>query len=166
MEEAINNEREARREAAKERKWMRERKRGATEKAYVRQKIFVVRERGRSKERRRERTWRGRDEERESRREKKRRKRGRGSPLRREKERGDGIIFRRHYFSLSRAEEGREKRERTKRDERSSDGELSQNMNTKVPSEPRYAPRKRNYSQLPQNTILLLTHEFEKLTIH
>ena len=68
----------------------------------------------------RERTGRGRDEEGESGREKKRRKRGVGSPLCREKERGDGIIFSRHYFSLSRAEEGREKRERTKRDERSS----------------------------------------------
>ena len=30
---------------------------------------------------------------------------GRGSPLRREKERGDRIIFHRHYFSLARAEE-------------------------------------------------------------
>ena len=46
------------------------------------------------------------------------------------------------------------------------DGELSQNMKTRVPSEPRYALRKRNHSQLQQNTILLLTHEFEKLTIH
>ena len=47
-----------------------------------------------------------------------------------------------------------------------SDGELSQNMNTRVPSEHRYALRKRNHSQLQQNIILLLTHEFEKLTIH
>ena len=30
------------------------------------------------------------------------------------------------------------------------DGELSQNMNTRVPSEPRYALRKRNHSQLQQ----------------
>ena len=36
-------------------------------------------------------------------------RKGRGSPLCREKERGDGIIFRRHYFSLSRADERREK---------------------------------------------------------
>ena len=34
---------------------------------------------------------------------------GRGSPLHREKERGNVIIFRRHYFSLSRAEERCEK---------------------------------------------------------
>ena len=68
---------------------------------------------------------RGREEEGESGREKKRRKRGRGSPLYREKERGDGIIFNRHYFSLSRAEEGCEKRERTKRDESSPCGSLT-----------------------------------------
>ena len=118
VEEAINDEREARREAEEERKRMRERKRGATEKAYA-WKISVAREIGRSKERRRERMGRGRDEEGESGREKKRRKRGRGSPLYREKERSDGIIFCRHYFSLLRAEEGCEKRERTKRDESS-----------------------------------------------
>ena len=41
------------------------------------------------------------------------------------------------------------------------DGELS-----RVPSEPRYEQRKRNHSQQQQNTILLLIHEFEKLTIH
>ena len=46
------------------------------------------------------------------------------------------------------------------------DGELYQNMNTRVPSEPRHALRKRNHPQLQQNTILLLNHEFEKLTIH
>ena len=45
-----------------------------------------------------------------------------------------------------------------------SNGELYQNMNTRVPSEPRYALRKRNHPQLQQNTILL-THEFEKLSI-
>ena len=39
-------------------------------------------------------------------------------------------------------------------------------MNTKVPSEPRYALRKRNHFQQQQNTILLLIHKFEKLTIH
>ena len=39
-------------------------------------------------------------------------------------------------------------------------------MNTRVSSKPRYALRKRNHSQLQQNTILLLIHKFEKLTIH
>ena len=78
-EEALNDEREARREAEKERKRTKERNRGATEKAYAR-KISVAREIGRSKERRRERTGRGRDEEGENGREKNRRKRGRGSP--------------------------------------------------------------------------------------
>ena len=39
-------------------------------------------------------------------------------------------------------------------------------MNTRVPSEPRYAIRKRNHSQLQQNTLLLLIPKFEKLTIH
>ena len=48
-----------------------------------------------------------------------------GSPLRHEKERGDGIIFCCHYVSLSRAEEGCEKRERTKRDESSPCGSLA-----------------------------------------
>ena len=37
-------------------------------------------------------------------------RRGRGYPPRREKERGDGIIFRRHYFSLSRGRGAREER--------------------------------------------------------
>ena len=46
------------------------------------------------------------------------------------------------------------------------DGELSLNMNTRVPSEPRYNLRKRSHRQQQQETILLLTHEFEKLTIH
>ena len=46
------------------------------------------------------------------------------------------------------------------------DGELSHHMNTRVPSEPRYALRKRNHSQFQQNTILLLIHQFEKLYIH
>ena len=44
------------------------------------------------------------------------------------------------------------------------DGKLSHHMNTRVPSEPRYELRKRNHSQ--QNGILLLIHNFEKLTIH
>ena len=39
-------------------------------------------------------------------------------------------------------------------------------MNTRVPSEPRYDLRKRNYSQQQQNGILLLIHKFEKLSIH
>ena len=39
-------------------------------------------------------------------------------------------------------------------------------MNTRVPSEPRYALRKRNHSQQQQNTILLIIHQFEKLSIH
>ena len=46
------------------------------------------------------------------------------------------------------------------------DGELSKDMNTRVQSEPRYDLRKRNPSQVQQNTLLLLPHEFEKLTIH
>ena len=46
------------------------------------------------------------------------------------------------------------------------DGEYSQHMNTRVASEPIYALRKRNHSQLQQHTILFLTHKFEKLTIH
>ena len=37
-------------------------------------------------------------------------------------------------------------------------------MNTRVPSEPRYALRKRNPFQLQKNTILLLTHEFDLYT--
>ena len=39
-------------------------------------------------------------------------------------------------------------------------------MNTRVPSEPKYALRKRNHSQQKQSTIFLLIHKFEKLTIH
>ena len=39
-------------------------------------------------------------------------------------------------------------------------------MNARVPSEPRYALRKRNHSQQQQSTILLLIHQFEKLSIH
>ena len=46
------------------------------------------------------------------------------------------------------------------------DGELSQNMNTRVPSEPRYNLRKRSQSQQQQDTILLLVHKLEKLSIH
>ena len=49
---------------------------------------------------------------------------------------------------------------------RESDGEFSQHMNTRFPSEPRYELRKRNHSQQQQNTILLLIHKFEKLSIH
>ena len=50
--------------------------------------------------------------------------------------------------------------------QRDYDGELSQHKNTRVPSKPRYELRKRNHSQWQQNTILLLIHKFEKLTIH
>ena len=39
-------------------------------------------------------------------------------------------------------------------------------MNTRVPSEPRFELRKRNHSEQQQNTILLLIHKFEKLSIH
>ena len=46
------------------------------------------------------------------------------------------------------------------------DGELSHHMNTKVPSEPRYALRKKNHSQQKQNIILLLIHQFGKFSIH
>ena len=46
------------------------------------------------------------------------------------------------------------------------DGELFQNTNTRVPSEPKYNLRKRFHPQHLQATILLLTHEFEKLIIH
>ena len=46
------------------------------------------------------------------------------------------------------------------------DGELSQNMNTIVPSEPRYNLRKRARSQQQQDTILLHIHQFERLSIH
>ena len=46
------------------------------------------------------------------------------------------------------------------------DGELSQQKKTRVLSEPRYELRKRNHSQKQQNTILLLIHKFEKLSIY
>ena len=49
---------------------------------------------------------------------------------------------------------------------RNFDGELSQHMNIRVPSEPRYELRKRNHSQQQQNIILLQIHKFEKLSIH
>ena len=39
-------------------------------------------------------------------------------------------------------------------------------MNTRVPIEPRCDLRKRFHSQQQQNTIILLIHKFEKLTIH
>ena len=45
------------------------------------------------------------------------------------------------------------------------DGELSQNMSTRVTSEPRYNLRKRSESQQQQDIILLI-HKFEKLSIH
>ena len=63
------------------------------------------------------------------------------------------------------------------------DGELFQNMNIRVPSEPidedshqqmnmrppsepRYNLRKRTHPQLQQHAILFLSKKFEKLTIH
>ena len=46
------------------------------------------------------------------------------------------------------------------------DGELSEEKNTRIPIEPRYALRKRNHPQLQQHAILFLTQQFEKLTIH
>ena len=39
-------------------------------------------------------------------------------------------------------------------------------FNTRVPSEPRYQLRKRTHSQQQQNSMLLLIHKFEKLSIH
>ena len=46
------------------------------------------------------------------------------------------------------------------------DGEYSQDISTRVSSEPIYAPRKRNHPQLQQHTILFLIYKFEKPTIH
>ena len=46
------------------------------------------------------------------------------------------------------------------------DGEFSQQKNTRVPMEPRYALRKRNHPQLQQHALLFLIQKFEKLTIH
>ena len=46
------------------------------------------------------------------------------------------------------------------------DGEFSQEKNTRVPIEPRYALRKRTHPQLQQYAILFLIQKFEKLTIH
>ena len=46
------------------------------------------------------------------------------------------------------------------------DGEFSQDMNTKVPIEPRYTLRKRTHPQLQQHAILFLIQKFEKLTIY
>ena len=45
----------------------------------------------------------------DERKEEKNKREGRDSPLHCEKERSDGLIFHRHYFSLLRAEERREK---------------------------------------------------------
>ena len=47
-----------------------------------------------------------------------------------------------------------------------SDGESFQHKNTRVPSERRYELRKRTHSQQQQNSMLLLIHKFEKLSIH
>ena len=49
---------------------------------------------------------------------------------------------------------------------RSFDREFSQDKNTRVPMEPRYALRKRTHPQLQQHAILFLIQKFEKLTIH
>ena len=49
---------------------------------------------------------------------------------------------------------------------RHSDGEFSQDMNTRVPIEPRYTLRKRTHPLLQQHTILFLIQKFEKVTIH
>ena len=46
------------------------------------------------------------------------------------------------------------------------DGDFSQDMNTRVPMEPRYTLRKRTHPQLQQHVILFLIQKFEKLTIH
>ena len=43
---------------------------------------------------------------------------------------------------------------------------ILKNMNTRVPSEPRYTLRKRTHPQLQQHTILFLIHKFERLAIH
>ena len=45
-------------------------------------------------------------------------------------------------------------------------GELFQHKDTRVPSEPRYELRRRTHSQQQQNSMLLLIHKFEKLSIH
>ena len=47
-----------------------------------------------------------------------------------------------------------------------SDGESFQHKNTRVLSEPRYELRKRTHSLHQQNSMLLLIHKFEKLSIH
>ena len=46
------------------------------------------------------------------------------------------------------------------------DGEFFQDMNTRIPSGPRYTLRKRTHPQLQQHDILFLIQKFEKLTIH
>ena len=46
------------------------------------------------------------------------------------------------------------------------DGEFSQDMNARVPIEPRYTLRKITHPLLQQHTILFLIQKFEKLTIH
>ena len=46
------------------------------------------------------------------------------------------------------------------------DGEFSQDKNTRVPMESRYALRKRTHPQLQQHVILFLIQKLEKLTIH
>ena len=50
--------------------------------------------------------------------------------------------------------------------EKSTNGESFQHKDARVLSEPRYELRKRNHSQQQQNSMLLLIHKFEKLSIH
>ena len=51
-------------------------------------------------------------------------------------------------------------------EQRKSDRESFQHKDTRVPSEPRYELRKGTHSQQQQNSMLLLIHKFEKLSIH
>ena len=46
------------------------------------------------------------------------------------------------------------------------DGESFQHKDTRFPSEPRYELRKGTHSQQQQNSMLLLIHNFKKLSIH
>ena len=46
------------------------------------------------------------------------------------------------------------------------DGESFQHKDTRVPSEPRYELRKITHSQQQENSVILLIHKFEKLSIH
>ena len=50
--------------------------------------------------------------------------------------------------------------------ERDADVESFQHKDTRVLSEPRYDLRKRTNSQMQQNSMLLLIHKFEELSLH